>query len=150
MVLHLLIACQFKRVLIFTSSRENTHRLYLLLHLYGGIRVEEFSSSLGTRKRRDIIEQFRCGMLHALVCSDAMARGMDLEGVEHVVNYDPPTHPRTYVHRAGRTARAGASGTVYTLLRRQEVRHFRELRKLIDATKPSQIKLEDAHFSPFE
>jgi superfamily II DNA/RNA helicase len=66
------------------------------------------------------------------------------------VNYDPPTHPRTYVHRAGRTARAGATGAVYTLLRRQEVRHFRELRKKVDSSKPAEYKLHDGDYTPFE
>lgn len=149
-LLHLLVACRYRRLIVFAGSIEATHRLYLLLHLYGGIEVEEFSSSLHAKKRRAIIEKFRTGQLHALVCSDAMARGMDLEGVEHVVNYDPPTHPRTYVHRAGRTARAGASGSVYTLCRRQEVHHFKELRKKVDAKKVQEMKLTDDDFAVFE
>ena len=67
-----------------------------------------------------------------MICSDAMARGMDLSSVEHVMNYDPPVHPRTYVHRAGRTARAGAPGTVYTLLRHQEARYFKGMVNTVD------------------
>lgn len=56
-----------------------------------------------------------------LVCSDQMARGMDVEGVSCVMNYDPPRQYQTYLHRAGRTARAGQRGVVFTLLSREEV-----------------------------
>ena len=149
-LLHLLVTCRHRRLIVFAGSIEATHRLYLLMHLFGGIAVEEFSSSLHAKKRREIIERFRTGKLHALVCSDAMARGIDLEGVEHVVNYDPPTHPRTYVHRSGRTARAGASGSVYTLCRRQEVHHFRALRKKIDSKKAPEMKLDDDDYATFD
>ena len=55
------------------------------------------------------------------MCSDAMARGMDVEGVEGVVNYEPPTRFKTYLHRVGRTARAGQRGVAYTLLAHEEV-----------------------------
>ena len=56
-----------------------------------------------------------------LVCSDQMARGMDVKGVSCIVNYDPPRQYQTYLHRAGRTARAGQRGVVFTLLSREEV-----------------------------
>ena len=56
-----------------------------------------------------------------LVCSDSLARGMDLTSVDHVINYDVPAHVQTYVHRVGRTARAGKPGTAYTLVRHEEV-----------------------------
>lgn len=56
-----------------------------------------------------------------LIASDAMTRGMDVEGVRNVVNYDMPVYAKTYVHRVGRTARAGRAGCSYTILRREEV-----------------------------
>ena len=56
-----------------------------------------------------------------LVASDAMTRGMDVEGIMNVINYDVPVYAKTYVHRVGRTARAGKSGSSYTLLRKEEV-----------------------------
>ena len=56
-----------------------------------------------------------------LVASDAMTRGMDVEGVMNVINYDVPVYAKTYVHRVGRTARAGKLGSSYTLLRKEEV-----------------------------
>lgn len=57
-----------------------------------------------------------------IICSDAAARGLDIEEVDVVINYDVPVYIRTFIHRVGRTARAGREGQTYTLLRRQEVR----------------------------
>ena len=74
-LLHLLVTQRYRRLIIFAGSVAATHRLYLLLHLYGGIAVEEFSSSLGAKQRRGFIEKFKSGKLQALVCSDVMARG---------------------------------------------------------------------------
>ena len=62
--------------------------------------------------------------MHVLVCSDAMARGMDMPLVDHVINYDVPTHLQTYVHRVGRTARAGRRGKAFTLLKRGQEAGF--------------------------
>ena len=58
----------------------------------------------------------------SLVCSDAMTRGMDIENIKCVISYDLPPHLKTYVHRVGRTARAGRAGTAFSLIRKKEVR----------------------------
>lgn len=67
------------------------------------------------------MEAFRKGEIDVLVSSDAMARGMDIEGVKNVINYDMAPYVKTYIHRAGRTARAGQLGRCFTLLRKSEV-----------------------------
>ena len=67
------------------------------------------------------LEGFRKGEVQVLVSSDAMTRGMDVEGVKHVINYDMPMYIKMYIHRAGRTARAGQAGRCFTLLRKDEV-----------------------------
>lgn len=67
-----------------------------------------------------------------LVASDAATRGLDVEGVTAVVNYDAPVYTKTYVHRAGRTARAGRAGEVYTMLRKEDVKHFKEMLRKAD------------------
>ena len=59
-----------------------------------------------------------------LICSDGMARGMDIPGVDCIINYDAPSHFRSYLHRVGRTARAGNEGIAYTLLTSEEVSHY--------------------------
>ena len=61
------------------------------------------------------------GKVQVLVASDAMTRGMDVEGVANVINYDVPVYAKTYVHRVGRTARAGQAGRAFTLLIKKEV-----------------------------
>jgi len=141
-VLHFLLVRRCRRALVFVASRESARRLAALLNFYDGVTCEEFSSTLSSQDRRAIISRFNAGKLDVVVCSDAMARGMDLERVENVISYDPPVAAQTYVHRVGRTARAGATGTSFVLLRRQEVLHFKRLRQSIDNRAVQQIALK--------
>lgn len=67
------------------------------------------------------LKAFRAGKIQVLVSSDAMTRGMDVEGIRNVINYDTPAYIKTYIHRAGRTARAGQAGRCFTLLHKDEV-----------------------------
>ncbi|KAL9965510.1 hypothetical protein ACROYT_G029316 [Oculina patagonica] len=127
MVLYFLTQLKFQRVLCFASSLEATHRLYLLVKLYGGVQVAEYSSSLNPQQRKGILRDFKLGKLQLLICSDAMARGMDIQDVSYVISYDVPNYVRSYIHRVGRTARAGNKGTAITLLHSDEVHHFKEL-----------------------
>ena len=85
-------------------------RLYLLVKLYGGVEVAEYSSSLTPPQRKGILRDFRLGKLQLLICSDAMARGIDIQRVQYVISYDVPNYVKSYVHRVGRTARAGNEG----------------------------------------
>ena len=120
-------SCQ---VLIFTSSVESTHRLFRLLEVYEGgsaFAVAEFSSSLSQSSRSRILSRFKRGLCQIIVCSDAMARGMDLPNVDVVVNYDVPTYVQTYVHRVGRTARAGSSGSAYTMVKAAQFKSMRSM-----------------------
>ncbi|XP_061140430.1 ATP-dependent RNA helicase DDX51 isoform X2 [Syngnathus typhle] len=91
-------------------------RLHLLIRLFGGIRVAEFSSRLSPRERQKKLKEFEQGKIHVLISTDAAARGIDISGVTCVVNYDAPQYIRTYIHRIGRTARAGKPGLAFTFL----------------------------------
>ncbi|XP_032126779.1 ATP-dependent RNA helicase DDX51 isoform X2 [Sapajus apella] len=133
-VLHLVLEMGFSRVLCFTNSRENSHRLFLLVQAFGGVDVAEFSSRYGPGQRRTILKQFEQGKIQLLISTDATARGIDVQGVELVVNYDAPQYLRTYVHRVGRTARAGKTGQAFTLLLKVQERRF--LRMLAEAGAP--------------
>ena len=125
-ILHLMLTRRMTSTLCFTSSLETTHRLYRLLQLYDeDFSVAEYSSSLSHEERQEILDRFRRSSIHLLICSDAMARGMDFQSVQHVISYDMPSHIRTYVHRVGRTARAGQQGTAFTLLHPDEVVSFK-------------------------
>ncbi|KAJ8780525.1 hypothetical protein J1605_011526 [Eschrichtius robustus] len=123
-VLHLILEMNLSRVLCFTNSRENSHRLFLLVQAFGGVRVAEFSSRFGPGSRKRILKRFQQGKIQLLISTDATARGIDMQGVQLVVNYDAPQYLRTYVHRVGRTARAGKSGQAFTLLLKVQERRF--------------------------
>ena len=115
---------QGEQVLVFTSSLDACHRVARLLSLWGGMSCAEYSSVLSQKARDALLAAFRRREVAVLVCSDVMARGMDISGVSVVVNYDVPLYIQTYVHRVGRTARGGGEGRAVTLLKRTEYRHF--------------------------
>ncbi|KAJ7569480.1 hypothetical protein O6H91_01G080000 [Diphasiastrum complanatum] len=120
-----------QRTIIFTASVVATHRLYVFLKCFEGLssEVQEYSSLQHQMVRSKALEAFRGGDAHILVASDGMARGMDVDGVVNIVNYDMPVYIKTYIHRVGRTARAGRAGCSFTFLRKEEVRHFKSLLK---------------------
>lgn len=125
-----------KPTIVFTSAVESTRRLALLLRALREVVGDavEYSAALAPEERRAALSAFRDRRASILVCSDAMTRGMDVEGVEVVINYDAPVYVKTYVHRAGRTARAGKSGKVVTLLRNEDVRHFKSMLRKAENT----------------
>ncbi|NP_001121235.1 DEAD-box helicase 51 L homeolog [Xenopus laevis] len=128
-LLHFLLSLRFSRVLCFTNSRDASHRLYLLIRSFGGIDVAEFSSRLSPGERKRTLKEFEQGKVQLLVSTDATARGIDIKGVKCIINYDAPQFIRTYVHRVGRTARAGKAGLAFTmLLKVQEKPYFGMLR----------------------
>ena len=87
----------------------------------------------------------------SLVCSDLIARGMDLPTVEHVVSYDIPLDMRKYVHRVGRTARAGRSGTAWTLVEKQEALHFKNvLHAAGHLREVKKVKVQEDALKPYK
>ncbi|XP_051828541.1 ATP-dependent RNA helicase DDX51 [Antechinus flavipes] len=126
-ILHLIRNLKFSRVLCFTNSREHSHRLFLLVKAFGGIPVAEFSSRFGPGQRKMILKQFEQGKIQLLISTDATARGIDVKGVKLVINYDAPQYIRTYVHRVGRTARAGHTGLAFTLLLKVQEQKFLQM-----------------------
>ena len=96
--------------------------------------VVEFSSHVDVKQRGRALLRFKSGSAKILVASDAMTRGMDVDAINNVVNYDAPVYVKTYVHRAGRAARAGRAGRVFTLLRHEDVRHFKQMLRKADNT----------------
>ncbi|KAM7528305.1 hypothetical protein LguiB_031715 [Lonicera macranthoides] len=123
-----------EKCIVFTSSVESTHRLCTLLKFFGdlGIKIKEYSGLQRQSVRSKTLKAFRAGEVQVLVSSDAMTRGMDVEGVRNVINYDKPPYIKTYIHRAGRTARAGQSGRCFTLLHKDEVKRFKKLLQKAD------------------
>jgi superfamily II DNA/RNA helicase len=112
--------------------------------LLSPIIVAEYSSDLPKAKRQQILRQFNAGEIHLLICSDLISRGMDLSPVSVVINYDVPVYMKKYIHRVGRTARAGKTGTAYSLVEMQEARHFKEMiAKAGHWDKISRVKVKD-------
>ena len=114
------------RVLVFTHSNETVHRLALVLGQLGH-KVGEISSLVKGRKK--ILSKLDRGVLDIVVCSDVLARGMDVDRLDGVILYDVPAFVKTYIHRVGRTARAGQQGVAVTLCVEKQVRNFLKMVK---------------------
>ncbi|KAL1920871.1 uncharacterized protein VTP21DRAFT_11506 [Calcarisporiella thermophila] len=136
-VMHLLKNVGINSALCFTKSVEAARRLCKLVSLFddidrknegvGKVTVAEFSSELDKKSRTTLLKRFARGEIQLLVCSDLIARGVDLERVQVVISYDVPVFMKKYIHRVGRTARAGREGDAYTIVETQEARHFKEM-----------------------
>ncbi|MBB3983506.1 superfamily II DNA/RNA helicase [Sphingobium fontiphilum] len=96
-----------------------------------GFRSGEIHGDIDQASRIAELERFRDGTVNILVASDVAARGLDIKGVSHVFNYDAPWHPDDYVHRIGRTGRAGASGVAYTFVTEADAEAIDNIQKLI-------------------
>merc|ERR1712129_393678 len=94
-----------------------------LLQVFGAI--AEFTSNLTQSERSSALQKFRNAKIRCLVCSDVVARGIDIPAVSAVINYTAPDHLQTYIHRVGRTARAGRTGHTFTLVRTTETSRFK-------------------------
>jgi ATP-dependent RNA helicase RhlB len=97
------------RILIFVNMKSTAERLEALLTA-NGLKASSITGDLPQKKRMKILEQFKEGDLPVLIATDVASRGLHIEGVTHVINYDLPQDSEDYVHRIGRTARAGAVG----------------------------------------
>ena len=114
-------------VLIFTKSNESAlrlTRLLALLHPAYASRMRTLTSTQASAERRKTLRSFTSGTLSILVASNLVSRGMDISALAHVVNYDVPASVRDYVHRVGRTARAGKAGVAWTLVSYKEAGWF--------------------------
>jgi len=99
-----------KRVIVFCNRRDQTRRLSERLRAHG-INCAMLSGEIAQKKRIKTLEDFRSGLIRVMVATDVAGRGIHIEGISHVVNYNLPLDPEDYVHRIGRTGRAGATGT---------------------------------------
>ncbi|KAL6095555.1 ddx51 [Pungitius sinensis] len=153
LILHFILRMKLSPVLCFTNSRETAHRLHLLVQFFGGIHAAEFSSRLSPAERKKTLKEFEQGKIQLLISTDAAARGIDINGVKCVVNYDAPQYIRTYIHRIGRTARAGKPGLAFTFLLGVQEKSF--LQMVVEAgtpgiqkqiVKPENLKGMEARF----
>ena len=130
LIVYLLKHKEFKMVVVFCSSKLNVKQLTKDLKR-NGINAGEIHSDLEQEERESALSQYRSGRLHVLVATDILSRGIDIDDIDLVINFDVPHDGEDYVHRIGRTARAEADGTAYTLINVKEQRKFAEIEKLI-------------------
>lgn len=133
------------KALVFTNSGESAHRLSLLMQLVlseKNIVVGELSARIAAKQREDVLNKFTSGEINVLVCSDALARGIDVPDVQLVVSYDLPKHIKGYIHRAGRTGRAGKSGTAVSVLTPNQVGIFKQMLSSAHKAVPKVKQLE--------
>jgi ATP-dependent RNA helicase RhlE len=123
------------RVLIFTRTKHGADKVTRRL-VQSGIPAEAIHGNKSQGQRERALSAFRDGTVKTLVATDIAARGIDVDGVSHVVNFDLPNVPESYVHRIGRTARAGAEGIAISLCDGEEMPFLRDIEKLIRQSIP--------------
>jgi superfamily II DNA/RNA helicase len=124
------------RALIFTRTKRGADKVARGL-AKSGIAAEAIHGNKSQNQRERVLAAFRAGELRTLVATDIAARGIDVEGISHVVNYDLPNIPESYVHRIGRTARAGADGVAISFCDGEERAYLRDIEKLIRIAIPA-------------
>jgi ATP-dependent RNA helicase RhlE len=124
-----------ERTLVFTRTRRRAERLARALQA-AGVSCEAIHGDRSQGQREEALEAFKSGRTAVLVATDVVARGIDVEGISHVINFDVPTNPEDYVHRIGRTARAGAEGTAVTFVTAEDVVDLVAIERLIGTTLP--------------
>ena len=135
---HLLEHGQMRQVLVFTRTKVRADRLTRHLEQKGR-RVAALHGGKSQGARTQALSSFRNGHVEVLVATDIAARGLDVEGISHVVNFDVPGTPEEYVHRIGRTARAAATGNAISLVSADEVALVRTIERGIGSLIPHQI-----------
>jgi len=130
------------RALIFTRTKHGADKLVRNL-VRAGIGATAIHGNKSQNQRERTLAAFRKGEVRVLVATDIAARGIDVDGISHVVNFDLPNVPETYVHRIGRTARAGAGGVAISLCDGEEMAYLRDIEKLIRLAIPVSDRRND-------
>jgi superfamily II DNA/RNA helicase len=133
----------FKNAIIFCNRKRDVQVVYRSLEKHG-FSVGALHGDLDQRSRMAALDAFRNDQVQLLVCSDVAARGLDIPDVSHVINYDPPHHAEDYVHRIGRTGRAGKLGAALTIVSRADARAVDDIEKLIERKIDWQVGGEEA------
>jgi ATP-dependent RNA helicase RhlE len=129
LLIHFLKEQGATRTLVFMKTKHGADKLVKILGLRG-VRAEAIHGNKSQAQRHRALTEFRSERLPVLVATDIAARGLDIDGVSHVINFDLPMTPESYVHRIGRTARAGAEGIAVTFCDREELSMLREIERL--------------------
>ncbi|SFK18595.1 DEAD/DEAH box helicase [Methylocapsa palsarum] len=123
-------AADFKNAIIFCNRKRDVAVLHKSLQKHG-FNAGALHGDMDQRARMASLDAFKTGDVDLIVCSDVAARGLDIPDVSHVFNFDVPTHAEDYVHRIGRTGRAGKSGVAISIVTRADQKHILEIERLI-------------------
>ncbi len=143
--MNLLERGDMKEALVFTRTKHRANRLAEQL-IKRGISAERIHGNRSQTARTAALAGFKNGTIRVLVATDIAARGIDIEALGHVVNFDVPTAPEDYIHRVGRTARAELTGEAYTLVAPDEEQELRDIEKAINRRLP-RVLLPDFDYT---
>lgn len=135
LLIHLLQDASIRNVLVFTRTKHGADRVVKDLSR-ASIQAAAIHGNKSQNARQRALTDFKSGKLRVLVATDIAARGIDVDLLSHVINYELPNVPETYVHRIGRTGRAGASGIAISLCDQEERAYLKDIQKLIRMTIP--------------
>uniref|UniRef100_A0A2P2KSQ7 Uncharacterized protein MANES_13G086300 n=1 Tax=Rhizophora mucronata TaxID=61149 RepID=A0A2P2KSQ7_RHIMU len=121
--------------MVFTRTCDATLFLSLVLRNLG-LRAIPINGHMSQSKRLGALNKFKAGECSILICTDVASRGLDIPSVDMVINYDIPTNSKDYIHRVGRTARAGRSGVAISLVNQYELEWYLQIEKLIGKKLP--------------
>ena len=130
LLLHMIEDWRMFSVLVFSRTKYGADKISRRLKRAGVVAVSIHSGRTQNQRQR-ALDGFRSGKYQVMVATDIAARGIDVEGISHVINYDVPTHAEDYVHRIGRTGRAAATGDAITFVSSEEEKYLREVGKFI-------------------
>jgi len=134
-----------REALVFTRTKHRANRLWEFLSKRG-ISVARIHGNRSQAQRTDALDGFKSGQYRVLVATDIAARGIDVEALGHVVNFDVPAAPEDYIHRVGRTARAELTGEAFTFVAQDEMEDLRAIEKAIGKALP-RVTLPDFDYS---
>lgn len=141
---HLLFSTPITRGLVFTRTKHGADRVVRHL-LHAGVRAEAIHGDKTQGLRQRALGNFQSGKTPVLVATDIAARGLDIDEISHVINFDVPNSPETYVHRIGRTARAGASGIAISFCDGEERSQLKAIERLLKT--PLQVKTDHPQYA---
>jgi ATP-dependent RNA helicase RhlE len=127
---HIMKTTKWNSMILFASTKEVVKKLDIAFQR-GGLKAKAFHSDLEQAEREEILRSFKNKQLNILIGTDVLSRGIDVEGISLVVNFDVPPDPEDYVHRIGRTARAETTGTAVTMINERDQRRFSSIENLI-------------------
>jgi ATP-dependent RNA helicase RhlE len=143
LLLHLLKDPEIVTALVFTRTKHGADKVVKFLH-HAHITAAAIHGNKSQNARQNALSNFKSGNIRVLVATDIAARGIDIDELSHVINFELPNVPETYVHRIGRTGRAGHTGIAISFCDAEEREELRDIQKLIN----KQIPVVDGHPYP--